>query len=335
MIRFTAYNIPKIELHCHLDGSLSPALAARLLKDAGEDYTVEQLEHLLAAPMNCGSLSEYLKCFDLPLLALQTKEGLFLAAKDLALAAAKEHVVYLEVRFAPSFSTKQGLAVRDIIESVNNGLKEAEKEADILTSIIVCTMRGLDMETNLSMLKEAREFLGAGVCGCDLAGDEKTYPTADYKELFSYAKKNGMPATIHSGECGSTENIRAAISLGAKRIGHGIAMEGDRELMELCAREKIGVELCPTSNLQTKAVTDFSTYPFVEFLRAGIPLSINTDNRTVSDTTLTDEFMRLADAGMLNDAACEKVYKASIAGCFCDDDVKQTLWKKWASLFAI
>ncbi len=218
---------------------------------------------------------------------------------------------------------------------MNNGLKEAEKEADILTSIIVCTMRGLDMETNLSMLKEAREFLGAGVCGCDLAADEKTYPTADYKELFSYAKKNGMPATIHSGECGSTENIRAAISLGAKRIGHGIAMAGDRELMELCAREKIGVELCPTSNLQTKAVTDFSTYPFVEFLRAGIPLSINTDNRTVSDTTLTDEFMRLADAGMLNDAACEKVYKASIAGCFCDDDVKQTLWKKWASLFAI
>lgn len=335
MIRFTAYNMPKIELHCHLDGSLSPALAARLLKDAGEDYIEEQLESLLVAPKDCKSLSEYLKCFDLPLLSLQTKEGLSLAAKELALAAAKEHVVYLEVRFAPSFSTKQGLSVREIIESVNKGLKEAEKEADIMTSIIVCTMRGLDMETNLSMLKEAREFLGAGVCGCDLAGDEKSYPTADFSELFSYAKKNGMPATIHSGECGSAENIRAAISLGAKRIGHGIAMAGDRELMKLCAREKIGVELCPTSNLQTKAVTDFSRYPFVEFLKAGILLSINTDNRTVSNTTLTDEFMLLADAGMLNDAACEKIYKASIACCFCDDDVKQMLWKKWASLFAI
>lgn len=335
MNRFTAYNMPKIELHCHLDGSMSPALIQKLLKDMGEDHTLEELKELLVAPPDCGSLSEYLKCFDIPLKCLQTKEGLFLAAKDLALAAAKEHVVYLEVRFAPSFSTQQGLSVKEVLESVGAGLKKAEEEADIITSMIVCTMRNLDMEINLAMLKDAREFLGAGVCGCDLAGDEKAYPTADFAKLFSYAKKNGMPITIHSGECGSAENIRAAISFGAKRIGHGIAMAGDRELMELCVREKIGVELCPTSNLQTKAVTDFSVYPFVEFLKAGIPLSINTDNRTVSNTTLTDEFMRLADAGMLNDAACEKIYKASIESCFCDDGIKQILWKKWASLFAI
>lgn len=335
MNHFTVYNMPKIELHCHLDGSISPGLIQKLLKEQGKDYHLERLEEMLVAPEDCRSLAEYLKCFDLPLSCLQTREGLYAAARDLALAAAKEHVVYLEVRFAPSFSTKQGLSVPEIIESVHEGLTQAEKEADILTSLIVCTMRNLDMETNLSMLKEAVEFLGAGVAGCDLAGDEKAYPTSDFKELFDYAKKSKMPITIHSGECGSTENIRAAVEFGAKRIGHGIAMLKDKKLMELCAEKKVGVELCPTSNLQTKAVTDFSSYPFQAFYKAGIPLSVNTDNRTVSGTTLTDEYMRLVDSDMLKEKMCEKIYIDSIACSFCDDDIKQVLWKKWMSLFAI
>lgn len=335
MNHFTAYNMPKIELHCHLDGSLTPVLVQKLLKENKEEYTLANLQEMLMAPADCKSLSEYLKSFDLPVRCLQTKEGLFAAAKDLALAAAKEHVVYLEVRFAPSFSMEQGLSVTEIIESVNDGLKSAEKEADIHTSVIVCTMRHLDLETNLSMLKEARELLGNGVAACDLAGDEKAYPTADFEELFTFAKKNQIPVTIHSGECGSTENIQAAIAFGARRIGHGIAMSKDRTLMELCAKNKIGVELCPTSNLQTKAVTDLSDYPFAEFYKAGIPISINTDNRTVSNTTLTDEFMLLSDAGMLKEKMCEKIYMDSIACSFCNDDIKQILWKKWMSLFAI
>lgn len=335
MNRFTAYNMPKIELHCHLDGSLSPGIVQKLLKQKNEEYGPYDLKEKLMAPADCGSLSEYLKSFALPLKCLQTKEGLFAAAKDLALSAAKEHVVYLEVRFAPSFSTEEGLSVTEIIESVNDGLKSAEREADIHASVLVCAMRHLDLETNLSMLKQARELLGNGVAGCDLAGDEKAYPTADFKELFAFAKKYEMPVTIHSGECGSTENIRAAVEFGARRIGHGIAMSKDKKLTALCAEKKIGVELCPTSNLQTKAVADFSDYPFGEFYKAGIPLSINTDNRTVSNTTLTDEFMRLSDAGMLKEKMCEKIYMDSIACSFCSDDVKQILWKKWMSLFAV
>lgn len=335
MNHFTAYNMPKIELHCHLDGSMSVELTKKLLNNLGEDYTKEELRQALTAPQDCKSLAEYLEKFDLPLRCLQTKEGLMSAAEDLALQAAKEHVTYMEVRFAPSFSTNEGLTVREIIESVQCGLKRAEEKADIRTGIIVCTMRNLDAETNLAMLKEAREFLGAGVVACDLAGDEKAYPTADFRDLFDTAKKCGMPFTIHSGECGNAENIKTAIALGAGRIGHGIAMSGHPELMKLCADEKIGVELCPTSNLQTKALTDFSKYPFTEFYEAGIPLSINTDNRTVSDTTCTDEYMRLADAGMLRDSMCEKIYMASIASSFASDDVKQILWKKWMSLFEV
>mgnify|MGYP000054894189 len=199
--------------------------------------------------------------------------------------------------------------------------------------MIVCTMRNLETEKNIAMLKEAREFLGNGVVACDLAGDEKAYPTAAFADVFATAKKYGMPYTIHAGECGSREEIRTAIELGTSRIGHGIAMSGDEELKKEVAEKKIGVELCPTSNLQTKAVTDFTDYPFREFYDAGILLSINTDNRTVSDTSCTDEYMRLAEAGMFQEPMCEKIYMASLHSAFADDDTKQVLWKKWMSMF--
>lgn len=333
MNRFIAHNMPKIELHCHLDGSMSLPLTKKLLAQIGEEYTIEELRERLVAPRDCSSLSEYLKRFDLPLKCLQTREGLSAAAEDLALSAAKEQVKYIEVRFAPSFSTAQGLSVRQVIESVREGLQKAEQKADILTGIIVCTMRNLDTETNLAMLKEAREFLGDGVVACDLAGDEKAFKTSAFADVFAQAKAYGMPFTIHAGECGSAEEIQTAIELGASRIGHGIAMRADEKLQKLVADKKIGVELCPTSNLQTKAITDFSQYPFRAFYDAQIPLSINTDNRTVSDTTCTDEYMVLAEAGMFKEAMCEKIYMASLHSAFADDDRKQILYKKWMSMF--
>lgn len=297
MNRFIAHNMPKIELHCHLDGSVSLPLIQKLMQQEGkEPLGLEELRKKLVAPMDCSSLAEYLEKFELPLGCLQTKEGLSAAAQDLALSAAKEQVKYLEVRFAPAFSMEQGLSVREILESVRDGLKKAEEKADILTGMIVCTMRNLETEKNIAMLKEAREFLGNGVVACDLAGDEKAYPTAAFADVFATAKKYGMPYTIHAGECGSREEIRTAI-------------------------------------LQTKAVTDFTDYPFREFYDAGILLSINTDNRTVSDTSCTDEYMRLAEAGMFQEPMCEKIYMASLHSAFADDDTKQVLWKKWMSMF--
>jgi adenosine deaminase len=325
MNHFIAHNMPKVELHCHLDGSMSAELVQKLLRNQGEEYSIEQLQELLTAPRDCGSLAEYLKRFDLPLKCLQTREGLSLAAEELALSAAKEHVRYIEVRFAPAFSTAQGLSYSEVIESVNSGLVRAGEKTDILAGIIVCTMRNIDAETNIAMLKSAREFFGSGVVGCDLAGDEKAYPTADFADVFAFAKKYEFPFTIHAGECKSAESVKAAIELGAKRIGHGIAMSGNNEIKKLCAEKKIGVELCPTSNLQTKAVTDFSQYPFMEFYKAGIPLSVNTDNRTVSGTTCTDEYMRLAEAGMFNVEMYEKIYHDSVASAFASDELKNKI----------
>ena len=142
MNRFIAHNMPKIELHCHLDGSVSLPLIQKLMQqEKKEPLGLEELREKLVAPMDCSSLAEYLEKFELPLGCLQTKEGLSAAAQDLALSAAKEQVKYLEVRFAPAFSMEQGLSVREILESVRDGLKKAEEKADILTGMIVCTMR--------------------------------------------------------------------------------------------------------------------------------------------------------------------------------------------------
>lgn len=328
-MKYNLKDMPKIELHCHLDGSMNFDVTGELLKDMGETYSKEQLKSMLEAPEDCQSLAEYLTRFDLPIRCIQTKDGLRKSAKAVALDVAAENVKYIEVRFAPTFSTNEGLSIREIIESVQEGLLEAEALADVKTGIIVCGMRHLPMETNLKMLKEAAELYGAGVVACDIAGDEKAFPNKDYKEFFDLAKKIGMPYTIHSGECGNHENIRTAMEFGAKRVGHGIAMGRDLNLIKECARYGLGVEMCPTSNLQTKAIASFDEYPLRSFIAAGVPISINTDNRTVSGTNSTREFERVVERFALTEDELAKIYRDSVEMSFATDDVKHVLLQKW------
>lgn len=318
-------NLPKIELHCHLDGSVGIETIQRLLRARGEEHTLAELEQLLRAPQDCPDLSEYLQRFDLPNQVLQTREELSACAFDLAGQAAGEHVNYIEVRFAPVFSTAEGLSVQEVLAAVEDGLGRAKKQYGIDTGIIVCGMRGLSEKANLAMLHDAMELYGSGVVACDLAGDEKAYPATEFGYFFEQARKYKIPFTIHAGECGSRENIRASVEMGAARLGHGIAMLGDRQLQKLCADRHVGVELCPTSNLQTKAISDFSRYPFEEFYEAGIPLSINTDNRTVSGTDMTGEIGRIDEAFGLTEEKYRRIYEASVECSFACEDVKHRL----------
>ena len=318
-------SLPKIELHCHLDGSLSPELVQRLLANRGEDTTIAELRERLCAPQRCADLAEYLQRFDLPNRVLQTREELREAAYDLAKRAALEQVRYLECRFAPTFSTAEGLSVTEVLASVAEGFAKADTDYGITAGILVCGMRGLSEESNLSMLREAMELFGAGVVGCDLAGDEKAFPVSGFAYFFAQARQYGMPFTIHAGEQGSVENVRGSIEFGARRIGHGIAMLADQELQKLCAGKRIGVELCPTSNLQTQAISDFSWYPFRRYVDAGIPVSVNTDNRTVSDTDLTAEIARLDRTFALSGEDCRRLYRDSVEVSFASDEVKHKL----------
>ncbi len=321
--------LPKIELHCHLDGSLDLRTTQRLLEERGEIYSLEELQDKMQVPENCQNLAEYLERFALPNHCLQDQAGLRESAYALAKNAAAENVTYLEVRFAPAFSMAQGMQMRDIVESVQQGLLSAKEETGIETGIILCMMRGMEDSVNYQVLDTAREMLGNGVVACDIAGDEASYPLALQRELFQYAKKKGLPFTIHAGETGNAENVKEAIALGTRRLGHGVAMVKSPELMMLCAEKKIGVELCPTSNVQTKAYEGYRDCPVQRFMSYGIPISVNTDNRTVSHATCTDEMLRMMEYFSFTQEDLHKIYVDSIEMSFATEEMKHRLLEKW------
>ncbi len=282
-----------IDLHLHLDGSLSPQLA-RELAEMDQVPLPENLESALKAPEDCQSLNDYLGCFELPVALLQTAPALTHATRSLCRRLDQQGLLYAEIRFAPQLHTRLGLSQYRAAEAVCLGLAQARKECPrFRAQAILCCMRGAEPEANRTTVQLARDLLGKGVCGADLAGAEALFPTQDYQSLFQMAGELGLPFTIHAGEAAGPESIRAALAFGAKRIGHGVrAMEDPALVLELAARQ-IPLELCYTSNLQTKAVADPSAFPLREFLWRGLAVTINTDNMTVSGTSLRREYQKL------------------------------------------
>ena len=315
--------LPKLELHCHLDGSLTQ----KSIEEIMERPVV--LSELQVEP-DCRNLAEYLQKFDLPIQCLQTREGIKKASKEFLLDVAKENVRYMEVRFAPTCSINDHMTYRDVMEATLDGLEEARKECGTYYNVIVCCMRHFDLETNLAMLKGCREFLGAGVCAADLAGDETSWPMNQFRELFREAKKLDYPYTIHAGECGNVQNIIDAVDAGAARVGHGISMKGFQEVQKLCRDHHIGVEICPTSNLQTRAVSTLKEYPIREFLDNGVMVTVNTDNRTVSNTTMTKELEFIQKTYGVRDEEVLLLMRNAVDAAFASDTVKEKLYRKLA-----
>lgn len=279
--------LPKIELHLHLDGSVSIELASQLT-----GLNIEELKNVMIAPNKCENLSEYLTKFDFPGSLMQTKENLTLISKDLVDRLAKQNVIYAEIRFAPMFHTKGYLTYEEIIESVLEGL---HSNPNVKTNLILCMMRGLPREENLKTIEIAKKYLNRGVCALDLAGAEDKYPIDNYTELFEIAKSKNIPFISHAGENGSANEVRKAINIGAKRIGHGIHSIDDIEVLKLIKEKNILLEICPTSNIQTNSIDKYENHPIEKLYKLDIPLCINTDNSTVSNISLTEEYLKLSD----------------------------------------
>lgn len=313
--------LPKVELHCHLDGSLSQAFIEKRL---GRKVSQEEL----GVSDDCRSLNEYLEKFDLPGQCIMDEEGLREAGYDVLRSMHQENVCYAEVRFAPLLSETPDMDCRKVIEAVIAGMNQGKHDFGVGYGIITCAMRHHSAEENLRMLRISREYLGVGVCAADLAGAEALYPMSEFMEIFQTVKKLGMPFTLHAGECGNVQNIIDSVVAGAGRIGHGIAMRGHRELQVELAKKGIGIELCPISNLQTKAVQSTAEYPLREFLDAGLKASINTDNRTVSNTSLTKELKFVQNTYGVNDEDVRKMMQNAVETAFAGDDVKEKIWKR-------
>lgn len=313
-----------LDLHCHLDGSFS----TDFIKHATNDTrTSEQLLRVLSAPPDCSSLTQYLGCFDLPIKAIQTKENIVQGVLDVLSKAALDGIKYIELRFAPSCSLEEGLTLPQVLEAAIEGCKLGLNQYGIYSNIILCAMRQHDMSTNTKILEAMYDYIGYGICALDLAGDESMYPNEIFADLFIRARHMNIPFTIHSGECGSTSNIRLAMELGASRIGHGIALIKDPLLMGDIKRKRIGLELCPISNFQTKAWDNYSSYPLRAFLDYGLLATINTDNRTVSNTSIASELQLSMTKLQIKEDDIIKLNKNSIEISFADDNLKHKLLK--------
>ena len=313
--------LPKVELHCHLDGSLSREFIERRL-----NRKVSQSE--LSVSDDCRSLNEYLEKFDLPGKCIMDEEGLSEAGYDVLKSMKQENVCYAEIRFAPLLSETEDMNGAKVIEALLAGLEKGKKDFGIEYGVITCAMRHHSEEENRRMIRTAREYLGYGVCAADLAGAEALYPMSEFMELFQETKKLGMPFTLHAGECGSVQNILDSVEAGAGRIGHGIAMRGHREVQKELQRKGIGIEMCPVSNLQTKAVESTKDYPMREFLDNGLKVTVNTDNRTVSNTTLTKELAFIQKTYGITDEEIRLMMKNAVDVAFADDAVKERILKR-------
>lgn len=313
--------LPKVELHCHLDGSLSREFIERRL-----NRKVSQSE--LSVSDDCRSLNEYLEKFDLPGKCIMDEEGLSEAGYDVLKSMKQENVCYAEIRFAPLLSETEDMNCAKVIEALLAGLEKGKKDFGIEYGVITCAMRHHSEEENRRMIRTAREYLGYGVCAADLAGAEALYPMSEFMELFQETKKLGMPFTLHAGECGSVQNILDSVEAGAGRIGHGIAMRGHREVQKELQRKGIGIEMCPVSNLQTKAVESTKDYPMREFLDNGLKVTVNTDNRTVSNTTLTKELAFIQKTYGITDEEIRFMMKNAVDVAFADDAVKERILKR-------
>lgn len=284
--------LAKAELHCHLDGSLSlPAI--RKLANMADIILLssdKELRKYVIAPAQTESLVDYLKTFEFIRPLLQTKEALRFAAYDVARQAALENVIYIEIRFAPELSMDKGLTASDTVLAVLEGLADAQKEFNIVARALVCGMRQSSHKTTKDIIKHIVDLAPKGLVGFDFAGDEFSYPTDSLVDLIQEVKRSGYPMTLHAGECGCAKHIADSLNLGIKRMGHVTALTGQRDLIKRFVEEDAVAEMCLTSNLQTKAASSIQSFPYQELYDAGGKITINTDNRTVSDTNLTKEY---------------------------------------------
>jgi adenosine deaminase len=312
--------LPKTDLHCHLDGSLR----LESILDLADKQRVrlpahdpDGLKKHIYPGEECRSLEDYLKAFDVTLAVLQTEEGLFRAAFELAEDAAKESCRYIEVRYSPMLHTRNGLKLTAIVEAVLAGLREAKRKYGIRYGVILCGIRSISAESSVRMAELCVAYKNRGVVGFDLAGAEYNFPAKDHKDAFQLILNNNVNCTAHAGEAYGPESIAQAIHYcGAHRIGHGTRLRENGDLLNYLNDHRIPLEICLSSNIQTRAAMDYGSHPLPFYFSYGLRVTINTDNRLVTDTTISKELL-----------LCHQHYGFDL------DDIKEILISGFKSAF--
>src|SRR5687767_12295151 len=312
--------LPKTDLHVHLDGSLrldTIIELARKQKVVLPTFDRADLFSRIYAGEVCNSLDDYLKAFDITLSVMQTEEALERIAFELAEDAWRENVRWIEVRYAPMLHTRLGLRLTQVVEAVLRGLRAAKREYGIRYGLILCGIRSMSAESSLRMAELCVAFKNRGVVGFDLAGSEVNNPAKLHRQAFQLVIDNNINCTAHAGESFGPDSVHQAIhKCGAHRIGHGTRLVESGDLLNFVNDHRIPLEVCPSSNIQTRAATSWDTHPVDFFVDYGLRVTINIDNRLMSDTTVSRELY-----------LCHKHYGWSL------QTIKEIIIAGWKSAF--
>ncbi len=325
-----------VELHLHVDGSLTADDVILLAKEEGVDIpsSREELSNMLICPDHCEDLNRYLHCFILPIAVMQQTSTIAYGVESLVRRLDEQRLLYAELRFAPQQHMEKGLSQEAVVKAAIAGLHKglAECQNGFRANLIVSCMRGKgNEEQNKETVRLAAKYLGDGICGTDLAGSEARYPTELFRSLFAYAKSMEVPFTIHAGEAAGVESMRHAIEFGARRIGHGIRSYADAEMKQMLKDNDVCLTLCPSSNLQTKAlqgVTSYQEYPLGAFFDDGVSINISSDNMTVSNTSLHRELEHCFSAGIITPQQAALTVESAINHSFLSEREKEELRRR-------
>jgi adenosine deaminase len=287
--------LPKVELHLHLDCSLSYALVHRL----DPTISLATYRHDFIAPAKCGSLADFLTRPPRQIALMQTRDQLRAATLDVVDQLRRDGVIYAELRFAPLLHTEAGLTPELVVATVDQAMEEGVAATRVEVGLILCTLRHFAPEQSLltaELAARQKQMAGSRVVGFDLAGDEAGFPLAPHVPAFEFAAAHGVGCTAHAGEAAGPESVRETLSaLCTARIGHGVRAWEDPELVRLLTARQTHLEVCPTSNVQTNICATFADHPIHRLARAGASLGVSTDCRTVTNVTLSGEYRRLAE----------------------------------------
>ncbi|MCZ3865256.1 adenosine deaminase [Lactobacillus crispatus] len=316
-----------IDLHLHLDGSVPVATVKKLMQEHGMPQLNDQE---LSVDNSCSSLEEFLEKFALPNQLMQTKHDLETIVFDLLTELKSQGLVYAEIRFAPQLHTKKGLTQKEVIASAIGGIKkfyqrqkEDKDHPELHAGLILCLMRFAHNNIeNMETVELAKEFLGKGVVGLDLAGAEGPIPNINYQKFFQRAQDLDVPYTIHAGEASGPDSIRQALEMGAKRIGHGICCTEDPALTQYLIDHQIILECCATSNMNTKAFDQIDSYPIKKLLHMGMKVTLNSDDMIVSNTNLPHEYQLLEEKTALTPEEETTLYLNAVDAAFTTPDEK-------------
>ncbi len=278
---------PKVELHLHLDLSLSYEVVHVL------DPTIspERYRRDFLAPAKCPNLMECLSRASQAIALMQTAENLRLVVKDLLFQLQQDHVLYAEIRFAPLLHTQQGLLPSEVVSVVEAATTEASHETGVEARVLLCTLRHFTAKQSMQTVRLVEQFQGTSVVGFDLAGDEAGFALDAHLPAFHYARTKGIAYTAHAGEAKGAESVWETLyCLNPPRIGHGVRSIEDQALVEKLRTTQIHLEICPTSNIQTNAYATYAEHPVDRLYQGGVSLNINTDARTLTPITLTQEY---------------------------------------------